>query len=84
MFSTKSGVAKLCIASVSLLILLKVVASILTGSVSIRADAYHSVLDLAGASGFLRSLRARDSEMANRDSGQNIERVWIASFQAAW
>ena len=49
MFSTKSGAAKLAIASVSLLILIKVVVTILTGSVSIRADAVHSVLDLAGA-----------------------------------
>lgn len=49
MFSTKSGAAKLSIASISLLILIKVVVSILTGSVSIRADAIHSVLDLAGA-----------------------------------
>lgn len=49
MFSTKSGAAKLSIASVSLLILLKVIASILTGSISIRADAVHSVIDLSGA-----------------------------------
>jgi len=48
MFSTKSGTAKLAIISVSLLILLKVVASILTGSISIRADAIHSVIDLSG------------------------------------
>jgi len=49
MFTTKSGAAKLSIASVSLLILLKVIASILTGSISIRADAIHSVIDLSGA-----------------------------------
>ena len=48
MFSTRIGAAKLSIASVSLLILLKVVASILTGSISIRADAVHSVIDLSG------------------------------------
>jgi len=48
MFSTRSGAAKLSIASVSLLILLKVVASILTGSIAIRADAFHSVIDLSG------------------------------------
>jgi len=48
MFSTRIGAAKLSIASVSLLILLKVVASILTGSISIRADAVHSFIDLTG------------------------------------
>ena len=48
MFSTRSGAAKLSIVSVSLLVLLKAVASILTGSISIRADAVHSVIDLSG------------------------------------
>ncbi len=46
MLATKQNAAKLSIAVVSLLILLKVVAFILTGSVSIRADAIHSTLDL--------------------------------------
>ncbi len=48
MLSTRSGAAKLSIASVSLLILLKAVTSILTGSISIRADAIHSTIDLFG------------------------------------
>ena len=48
MSTKKSKAAKISIASVSLLILLKVVASILTGSISIRADAIHSVIDLLG------------------------------------
>jgi len=47
--ATKEHAAKLSIISVSLLILIKVVASILTGSISIRADAVHSALDLAAA-----------------------------------
>jgi len=47
--ASKENAAKLSIAAVSLLILIKVVASIITGSISIRADAYHSALDLAGA-----------------------------------
>ena len=46
MFSTRIAVAKLSIAAVSFLILIKVVASILTGSIGIRADAVHSTLDL--------------------------------------
>jgi len=49
MLATKEKAAKLSIAAVSLLILLKVVASILTGSISIRADAVHSALDLVAA-----------------------------------
>ena len=47
--ATKEHAAKLSIISVSLLILLKVVASIITGSISIRADAVHSALDLMAA-----------------------------------
>jgi len=46
--ATKEGVAKLSVIAVSLLVVMKVVASILTGSISIRADAVHSVIDLSG------------------------------------
>ena len=46
--ATKENAAKIAIATVSLLILIKVVASILTGSIAIRADAIHSVIDLSG------------------------------------
>lgn len=49
MFSTKENVAKLSIISISLLIVMKVVASIMTGSIGIRADALHSIIDLSGA-----------------------------------
>lgn len=49
MFSTKENVAKLSIFSISLLIAMKVAASIVTGSISIRADAFHSLIDLSGA-----------------------------------
>ena len=49
MFSTRSGAARLSIVSISLLILIKVVASIITGSIGIRADAVHSTLDLVAA-----------------------------------
>jgi len=49
MSTTKEKAAKLSIASVSLLILIKVVASFITGSISIRADAVHSALDLIAA-----------------------------------
>ena len=49
MFSTRSGAAKLSLVAISLLILIKVVASIITGSIGIRADAVHSTLDLVAA-----------------------------------
>jgi cation diffusion facilitator family transporter len=48
MLATKEGAAKLAIVAVSLLIVIKTAASILTGSIAIRADAIHSVIDLFG------------------------------------
>ena len=48
MMATKEGAAKLAIVAVSLLIVMKTVASIITGSIAIRADAVHSVIDLFG------------------------------------
>jgi len=47
--ATKENTAKLSIFSIILLIVMKVVASIITGSIAIRADAIHSVIDLSGA-----------------------------------
>lgn len=49
MAATKENTARLSIFAISFLIAMKVVASILTGSISLRADAIHSVIDLAGA-----------------------------------
>jgi cation diffusion facilitator family transporter len=49
MLATKENAAKLSIFAVSFLIAMKVVASIVTGSISIRADAIHSAIDLVGA-----------------------------------
>lgn len=49
MFTSKSGAAALSIASNSILITLKIVAGIITGSVSILAEAIHSLLDLVAA-----------------------------------
>jgi len=46
--ATKEGTAKLSIFAVSLLIAMKVAASIITGSIAITADATHSVIDLFG------------------------------------
>jgi cation diffusion facilitator family transporter len=48
MLATKEKVAKLSIGTVSSLIVMKVVAGILTGSIAIGADAAHSTIDLVG------------------------------------
>jgi cation diffusion facilitator family transporter len=48
MLATKENTAKLSILAISFLIAMKVVASIITGSISIRADAVHSLIDLFG------------------------------------
>jgi cation diffusion facilitator family transporter len=48
MLATKTGAAKLAIFAVSVLIVIKIAASIVTGSIAIRADAIHSVIDLFG------------------------------------
>lgn len=48
-FSRPETVAKLSIFTISLLIVMKVAASIVTGSIGIRADAIHSTIDLSGA-----------------------------------
>ena len=48
MLATKEGAARLAIIAVSLLIAIKVAASTVTGSIAIRADAIHSVIDLFG------------------------------------
>jgi cation diffusion facilitator family transporter len=42
-------VARLSILTIGSLIIIKVVASIITGSIGIRADAFHSIIDLSGA-----------------------------------
>ena len=48
MLATKENAAKLSIFSIALLIIMKAIASVLTGSIAIRADAIHSVIDLSG------------------------------------
>jgi len=48
-FNTKQGVSILAMAAIGTLVVLQLVASFITGSISIRADAIHSTIDLAGA-----------------------------------
>jgi len=49
MLATKENASKLAIAWITLLITLQITTSIITGSISIRADALHSALDLIAA-----------------------------------
>jgi len=49
MSTTKENAVKLSIAWITLLIALQIITSIITGSISIRADAVHSALDLIAA-----------------------------------
>ena len=48
MAATKESASKLAVFAVSLLIGIKMAASIFTGSIAITADAIHSVIDLFG------------------------------------
>ncbi len=85
MFTTKSGVAKLSIASVSLLILLKIFASIFTGSISIRADAIHSTVDLLGVIAGYIGIRVSDKppdveHTFGHGKAENVASIAIASL----
>ncbi|HUV75727.1 MAG TPA: cation diffusion facilitator family transporter [Dehalococcoidales bacterium] len=85
MFSSRSGAAKLSIAAISLLILIKVVASIITGSIGIRADAVHSTLDLVAAVialiGIKVSARPADERHPyGHGKAENISAVLVAGL----
>jgi len=58
--TTKVKAAKLSVASNSFLILLKLFAGVLTGSISLIAEAIHSLMDLAAAVIALISVRISD------------------------
>lgn len=83
--SNKQNVAKVSIVAISSLIVMKIVASILTGSVGIRADAVHSIIDLSGAViGFIAIRYAHkhpDQEHAyGHSKAENIAGVVIAGI----
>ena len=85
MLATKEKAAKLSIACVSLLILLKVVASILTGSISIRADAVHSALDLMAAVATFIGVRisgrpADEQHPFGHGKAENISSIVVAGL----
>jgi len=85
MLSTKQNAAKLSILSIILLIAMKAVASIITGSIGIMADAVHSVIDLSGAViGFI-GIRIADKPPDERHAfghgkAENIAGVIIAGL----
>ena len=85
MLATKENAAKLSIISIILLIVMKVVASIITGSIGIMADAVHSVIDLSGAViGFI-GIRVADKPPDERHAfghgkAENIAGVVIAGL----
>ena len=81
----KQRVAKISILAIISLIIMKFVASILTGSIGIRGDAIHSIMDLSGAViGFLAiryALKPPDKEHAyGHSKAENIAGVVIASI----
>jgi cation diffusion facilitator family transporter len=85
MLATKEGAAKLAIVAVSLLIVIKTAASILTGSIAIRADAIHSVIDLFGVvigyTGIRIASRPPDkSHPYGHGKAENIAGVVIAAM----
>ena len=85
MFSTRSGAAKLSIVAVSFLVLIKIVASILTGSISIRADAVHSMLDMLAVLVAFIGIRISDRPADRRHpyghgKAENISSVLVAGL----
>ncbi len=85
MFSTRSGAAKLAMAAISLLILIKITASIITGSISIRADAIHSALDLVAVVIAFIGIRISDKPADGQHpyghgKAENISSVLVAGL----
>jgi divalent metal cation (Fe/Co/Zn/Cd) transporter len=84
-FRTKHGVAILAITAISVLIIIKLVASFITGSISIRADAIHSFIDLSGAIigliGIRIAVRPPDAKHTfGHGKAESIAGVFIASI----
>jgi cation diffusion facilitator family transporter len=81
----KHKAAKISLAAVSLLVLIKALAGVFTGSIGIRADAIHSAIDLTGVFiGFIGiriSSRPADKDHTfGHDKSENIAGVIIAGF----
>lgn len=74
MISSKSAAAVLSVASNSLLIVLKVVAGVMTGSIAILTEAVHSAIDLVASVVALISVRKAD-EPADADHPYGHEKA---------
>src|SRR5262245_19725759 len=74
MFQTKSGAAGLSIASNATLIVLKLAAGAITGSIAIITEAIHSAIDLLASIVAFFSVRAAD-EPADREHPYGHEKV---------
>ncbi|MDP6576275.1 MAG: cation diffusion facilitator family transporter [Dehalococcoidales bacterium] len=84
-FLPEVGAAKLAVAAISLLILIKIVTSITTVSVSIRADTIHSALDLAAAVVAFIGIRISDKPADGwhpygHGKAENISSVLVAGL----
>ncbi len=83
--SSKQNVAKLSILAIATLITIKAIASVITNSIGIRADAVHSLIDLSGAIiGFI-SIRISDKppdidHAFGHGKAENIAGVVISGF----
>ena len=83
--TSKENAAKLSIVAISLLVAIKAIASVITGSISLRADAIHSAIDLTGVIiGFIGiriSGKPPDkSHTFGHEKAENISGVIVAGF----
>ena len=82
---SKIGASILSVVAVSLLISIKVAASVITGSIGIRADAIHSAIDLLGVligfAGIRISIKPPDEGHAfGHDKAENIAGVAVSGI----
>lgn len=83
--ANKESIAWLSIISIGLLILMKYIASFMTGSVGIRADAFHSTIDFVGAIVALICIRISSRPADNQHSfghgkAENVAGIFVAGL----
>lgn len=76
---TRKNIAKLCIIGTAILITIKIVVALFTGSLGIRADAIHSFVDLLGAIAVYIGIKIADKP---RDEKHNFGYVKAESIAA--
>jgi cation diffusion facilitator family transporter len=89
---TRKGIAKLCIIGAATLITIKVVVALYTGSLGIRADAIHSLVDLLGAIAVYIGIKVADKPHDNKHNfgyakAENIAALFVFAvivFGAGW